>query len=84
MHHARESDLAPIAAWLEQLRELPGLKERKPGIFYHKSRAFLHFHEDGGKLYADVRLGGDDFDRHRVHTVAERRRLTTQIRQYVT
>ena len=43
---------------------MESLNEKKPGIFYRKSRAFLHFHEDPIGLFADVRdQSGLDFDR---------------------
>ena len=39
---------------LAQLRALPGLTEKKRGVFYRKSRAFLHFHEDPKGMFADI------------------------------
>ena len=63
MKHASEKTLDTINSLLDQIRPLPGLKERKPGIFYRKSKAFLHFHEDGDSIYADVRLQGPEFQR---------------------
>ncbi len=39
-----------------ELRNLPQLRERQRGKFSRGSRAFLHFHEDAGELYVDVRL----------------------------
>jgi hypothetical protein len=50
---------------LARLRKLPGLRERKRGYFSRGSRAFLHFHEDAGDFYVDVKLGGK-FQRMRV------------------
>jgi hypothetical protein len=32
------------------------LRQRKRGYFSRGSKAFLHFHEDAGELYVDVRL----------------------------
>lgn len=58
MRHARPEDLTPLAAVLERLRAVPGLKEKKPGIFYRGSAAFLHFHVDPAGLFADVRPAG--------------------------
>lgn len=57
---------------LSNLRMLPSLVERKPGIFYVKSKAYLHFHEDPAGLFADVRLAGGEFERFRVNTPPER------------
>jgi len=64
---------------LDQLRSVPCLTEKSRGVFYQKSKAFLHFHEDPSGLYADVRLH-DDFERVRVETDAERRALVARIR----
>ncbi len=54
MRHARDSDLDRVEALLVQLRTLPGLIEKKRGVFYRKSRSFLHFHEDRKGLFADL------------------------------
>jgi hypothetical protein len=63
---------------LERLRAMPELRERTRGVFYRRSRAFLHFHEDPSGLHADVRFDGD-FERHRVQTASERRTLLARI-----
>lgn len=63
MKHVSKETIASLAPLLEEIRALPGLKEKKTGIFYRKSRAFLHFHEDGDQIYADVRLQEPDFQR---------------------
>ncbi|EKU97491.1 hypothetical protein Lepto7375DRAFT_6687 [Leptolyngbya sp. PCC 7375] len=71
MKHASAETIAFLNALLEQIRSLPGLKEKKLGIFYRKSRAFLHFHEDNDKIYADVRLEEPDFQRFPITTEEE-------------
>jgi len=48
---------------LAQLRTIEGLVERRPGVFYHRSRAFLHFDEDPAGVFADVRFEGAAFER---------------------
>jgi hypothetical protein len=65
MRHARDEDLNRVEALLVQLRTLPGMIEKKRGVFYFKSRSFLHFHEDPKGMFADLREagGGNDFDR---------------------
>ena len=65
MRHARPQDLDRLEDLLVQLRALPGLIEKTRGVFYFRSRAFLHFHEDPKGLFADLREagGGNDFDR---------------------
>jgi hypothetical protein len=79
MRHAGAGAIAQLEPLLRELRKIDGLVEKKPGTFYKKSRAFLHFHEDPTGLYADVRLT-DDFERFRVTTAAERKALLRQVR----
>ena len=55
----RTEKLDELAGILEGLRRLPGLDEVKPGVFYVKRRAFLHFHESTTARHADVRNGKD-------------------------
>ena len=78
MKHAGPQALARLGPLLGELRERKALLEKRPGVFYRRSRAFLHFHEDPTGLFADVRLAGD-FSRHRVTTRAEQRTLLRAI-----
>ncbi|MGI9005495.1 MAG: hypothetical protein ACR2FU_04720 [Streptosporangiaceae bacterium] len=80
MRHATQDDLDRIEALLAELRGLPELRERKPGNFGRGSRAFVHFHEDAGDLYADVRLDGA-FRRLKVTTPGEQASFLAQARQ---
>lgn len=78
MRHARPEDLDRLEPLLARLRALPGLKEKSRGVFYWKSRAFLHFHADPAGLFADVRKpGGDDFIRLQVDSAAGEDRLVS-------
>jgi hypothetical protein len=47
-----------------------GLGKEKPGIFYKKSRSFLHFHEDPSGMYADLSVGAD-LERYPINTSKE-------------
>jgi hypothetical protein len=78
VRHATAAALDELEPFLERLRALPGLVEKKRGVFYRRSRAFLHFHEDPSGLHADVRLGSD-FERFRVETAQERDDLFERI-----
>jgi hypothetical protein len=62
MRHARDQDLDRIDSLLTQLRALPGLTEKKRGVFYRKSKAFLHFHEDPKGMFADISGGASRMD----------------------
>ena len=57
MKHATAETLTQIPELLAEIRAVPGLVEKGPGVFYRKGRAFLHFHEDPAGLFADVRPG---------------------------
>jgi hypothetical protein len=67
MKHAGSQALDQLEPLIERIRAIPGLKEKSRGVFYLKSRAFLHFHEDPKGLFADLRTAdGKDFDRFKV------------------
>ena len=84
MRHARDQDLDRVEPLLAQLRMLPGVVEKKRGVFYFKSRSFLHFHEDPKGMFADIRqAGGEDFDRIDVTQAAGRAALLEAARQRV-
>ncbi len=57
MGHAKPEDLLDIADVVEEIRALPGVVERSPGIFYIGSAPFLHFHTRAGDRWADAKLG---------------------------
>lgn len=54
MRHARNSDLDRVEDLLMRIRSLPGLVEKKRGVFYRKTRSFLHFHQDPKGMFADI------------------------------
>jgi hypothetical protein len=78
MKHAGTEALRLLSDLLDQIRQRPGLKEKKLGIFYCKSKSFLHFHEDPAGLFADVGFG-DDFERYPVNTKKEWKALLSAI-----
>ena len=79
MRHASAAGLDELDDLLLELRRVDGLTEKKRGVFSRGSRAFLHFHEDPSGLYADIRIDGE-FERMRVTTKAERKRLLSVAR----
>ena len=82
MRHAREEDLTSLSELLEELRRVTQLREKGFGVFYRRSRSFLHFHVDSAKLYADVRLG-DEFERIAMDSVASQNYLVKEIHRVV-
>lgn len=86
MRHARPEDLDRLEDLLVQLRALPGLIEKKRGVFYVRSRSFLHFHEDPKGMFADLREagGGNEFDRIDVTEAAGQNALVELTRARLT
>lgn len=83
MKHASVETLTAIAPLLRKIRMLPGMQEKKHGVFYRRSKAFLHFHEEGACLYADVRLKEPDFDRMPASSAQDQRVLFKTIQDAV-
>ena len=83
MKHAGPVTLASLAPLLRQLRSVDGLTERKPGVFYLRSQAFLHFHEDPAGIFVDVKLDGSSFERLALRTAADRADLHKKVAQRV-
>jgi hypothetical protein len=80
MRHATQEDLDRLEGLLAELRGIPGLRERTRGYFSRGSRAFLHFHEDGGNLYADVKLDSK-FQRMKVSSGTEQDDFLSRVRE---
>ena len=81
MRHARDCDLDRLEELLAQLRELAGVNEKKRGVFYRKSKSFLHFHEDPKGLFADLSEGPKGLDeRIDVTDAAGQARLMAAVR----
>jgi hypothetical protein len=80
VRHATQGDLDRIEALLVELRGLSQLRERERGYFSRGSRAFLHFHEDAGDLYVDVRLGSR-FERMKVTSRSEQADFLSRVRE---
>ncbi len=76
MAHADAKALEPVQPLLRQLRDIKSLKEVKPGIFYCRGAAFVHFHAEQGVLVADLKKpGASGFDRYPVDTPPAQRKL---------
>jgi len=76
MPRADMNELLPLAPVLRQLRDIKGVREERPGIFYARREPFVHFHTDPSGLYADLKKsGGSGFDRYLLATPAQQRKL---------
>lgn len=80
MKHAGNAALQRLEHLLTDLRSFPGLQERTSGVFYRKSKAFLHFHEDPLGLFADIRIG-HEFERFPVNSPDEIECLLAVVRE---
>ncbi len=65
-----------------ELRTFSQLRERKRGYFSRGSQAFLHFHEDAGDIYVDVKLDGA-FQRMKVTSDKEQADFLSHVRRAV-
>jgi hypothetical protein len=74
VRHARADDLAGCTGLLDELRALEGVRERTVGSFYRRGSGFLHFHVDGDRLFADVKVDGD-WQRMPASSARERREV---------
>lgn len=83
MKHAGPETIERLTPMLSRLRAIGALNEKKPGIFYWKSRAFLHFHEHGDSVYADVRFDGSEFERLPCSTTTDQAALIARISRWV-
>jgi hypothetical protein len=79
MKHAGSHALDRLEPFLEKLRAIPALKEKSRGSFYRGSRAFLHFHEHGKELWADIRIA-EEFERLPASTLADRAALMKRLK----
>ena len=84
MKHAGPAAVDRLEPLLVQIRPLPGLVEKRRGVFYRKGKAFLPFHEDPAGLFADVRFEGTEFTRVRVETVDEQAALFARLASFAT
>jgi hypothetical protein len=81
MKHAGPEALDTLADLIAAVRER-GIKERGPGIFYRKGKAWLHFHEDAAGLFADIRPG-QEWERFRVSEPQEQANLLAIVDQHL-
>ena len=81
MRHAGAETLATLTPLLRRLRAIAPLTERRPGVFYLGSRAYLHFHEDPAGVFADLKADLNEFTRLRATTRAEQARLLAMVRR---
>jgi hypothetical protein len=80
MRHATQEDLDQLEVLLAELRKLPQLRERKRGYFSWGGRAFLHFHEDAGDYYIDVKLDSK-FQRMKVASRSDQAVFLTRVKE---
>ncbi len=58
MGHCKPKELKDISTVLDSIRNIgPAIVEKKEGVFYYNSKAFLHFHSKDNKRWADIKSG---------------------------
>jgi len=82
MARAGPEALARLQEVLRQLRSIPQLREKQPGIFYLTGQAFVHFHDEGGALHADLKkVSGTGFDVFAVDTAPDQRKFVDEAKR---
>jgi len=81
MKHAIPAALESLSPLLSALRQQPALQERRLGVFYLRSQAFLHFHEDATGLFADTKFNEGSFERSPVNTPGEQAALMLMVQR---
>ena len=82
MARAGPEALAKLQETVRQLRAIPQLRERQPGIFHLTGQAFVHFHDDGGALHADLKkVTGMGFDVFAVDTAPDQRKFVDEAKR---
>ncbi len=72
MKHAGAATLDLLEPLLARIRAAGSLREKSRGIFYRKSRAYPHFHEDPAGVFVDIRaIDGGDFERMKLDATSE-------------
>jgi len=82
MKHATAAALSRLKGLLASVRQLEFMREKSPGVFYCRSKAFLHFHEDPAGLFADIRTGSD-WERLPLNSKADEAKLLRRIRSHL-
>ncbi len=82
MKHATSIALDALEPLIEKIRRMNVLTERKRGVFYRRSQAFLHFHEDPSGFFADMKTG-PEWIRLPATSSADRRALLAAIKANV-
>ncbi|HZV93516.1 MAG TPA: hypothetical protein VFF72_09880 [Caldimonas sp.] len=81
MARAEADALQKLLPLLWQLREIKGVQEIRPGVFHARREAFIHFHDEGGALVAELKkAGGSGFDRYPLETAPQQRKLVDEAR----
>jgi hypothetical protein len=82
MKHATAAALDRLTRLLAEVRQFERVKEKSRGVFYCRSKPFLHFHEDPAGLFADLRTGAD-WERMPVNRKNEQAKLLQRVRHHL-
>lgn len=74
--------LATLQETIRQLRAIPQVRERSPGLFQLLGQTFIAIHDDGGKLSAELRkASGSGLDRFPLDDSPARRKLVDEAKR---
>jgi hypothetical protein len=76
--HAGPGALDRLEPLLKIIRARTAVTERSRGVFYRGRDPFLHFHEDPGGFFCDIKIDGS-FRRHPATTKAQQRTLAARV-----
>lgn|SRR5919108_643730 len=83
MKHPGKDTLGKLVPLLIELRKRSSLREKGVGVFYLKSKPFLHFHDDPAGIFADVKVGLTNYSRCRVTTIKEQKALLRNVDKFL-
>lgn len=82
MAHPDADALQRVLPLLRQLRDIPGVRETRPGIFHCSGAAFAQFQIEADALVAELKKpGGSGFERFPVDTAAGQRKFIDAARR---
>ena len=77
--------LAKLQETIRQLRAIPQVRERSPGLFQLQGQTFVQIHDADGKLHADLKkVSGTGVDRFPLDEVPLQRKFVDEAKRRAT
>ena len=85
MPNAGPEALARLQETIRQLRAIPQVRERSPGLFQLLGQTFVQIHDTGGKLHADLKkVSGTGVDRFALDDASLQRKFVDEAKRRAT